>query len=122
MSRVVRFVLVAAVGMTAACSGGISDTRRVTTAEDDSFTPCPVGPRLAALEPQEGTYFGVSLDWARDSPAGYVARLGRRPAVYVEFASFPLDRAGIDHLERTAKAVRAEQGMLLVTLEPLKGL
>jgi len=120
--RIFTILLAAAMVLTAACSGGTLDARRTTVSGARNFTSCPPDARLAPLEPQDGAYFGVSLDWANDNPADYAARLGRRPSVYVEFASFPLDRAGMDHLAQTATAVLAEKGMLLVTLEPLEGL
>lgn len=41
----------------------------------------------ARLVPDSGIWFGVNLDWARDSPVAYGARLGRLPAVVTEFAA-----------------------------------
>jgi hypothetical protein len=77
---------------------------------------------MARLEPASGVYFGVNLDWAADSPAEFSDRLGHPAALYVRFFAFPLEQRGFASFDNTIKAVAAEQGMLLVTLEPLQGL
>ena len=77
---------------------------------------------LARLEPASGTYFGVNLDWGADSPSSYDQRLGHKAAVFVQFVSFPLEKTDLDSLDATVQAVKDAGGMLMVTLEPAKGL
>ncbi|HEY60498.1 MAG TPA: hypothetical protein G4N92_07445 [Anaerolineae bacterium] len=74
------------------------------------------------LEPLSGTYFGVNLDWAVDSPALYNERLGRHAAVYVRFFQFPLSEEGFATLDATVDLVAVEGGMVMITLEPWDGL
>ena len=45
----------------------------IATSEPIDWTPAP---GLAILEPQEGAYFGVNLDWGNDSAAAFNERLG----------------------------------------------
>ncbi|HVM04969.1 MAG TPA: hypothetical protein VM242_07350 [Acidimicrobiales bacterium] len=76
----------------------------------------------APLEPAAGAWFGVNLDWENDSPASYAGRLGRTPAVFVEFAAFPLDDAPGERLDAVIDQVADVGGMALLTLEPRGGL
>ncbi|MSQ10598.1 MAG: hypothetical protein EXR52_06275 [Dehalococcoidia bacterium] len=76
----------------------------------------------ARLAPSKGSYFGVNLDWANDTPAGYSRRLGHSPAVYVQFLHFPLDTEGRKILMQSARLVANQHAMLLITLEPWQGL
>jgi len=81
---------------------------------------CPaLGPDLA---PTSGVLAGVNLDWERDTLADYASRLGRRPAVAVSFARFPLAAQDEEHVTAAVEQVRANGGMLLLTLEPHDGL
>ena len=88
------------------------------TAPPTSPTPTPIN----RLEPASGTYFGVNLDWSTDSPALFNQKLGHRAAVFVQFCQFPLTEADLRSLDDTVKAVEAEGGMLMITLEPWNGL
>lgn len=76
----------------------------------------------APLEPTTGAWFGVNLDWENDSPSAYAGRLGRTPAVFVEFAAFPLDDATGERLDAVIDQVADVGGMALLTLEPHGGL
>lgn len=84
-------------------------------------TPCPEG-GLARLEPVDGAYFGASIDWSHDGAAAYAERLGRKPAVYVEFAPFPVDESAGRSLDAAVASIRQQGAMLLLTLEPHAGL
>ncbi|HEU0073544.1 MAG TPA: glycosyl hydrolase [Dehalococcoidia bacterium] len=75
-----------------------------------------------ALLAENGIYFGVNLDWDEDSPAAYAARLGKSPAVYVLFAKFPLSESALGYVYHIAELVKAQNGALMLTLEPNAGL
>ena len=79
------------------------------------WTP-PAG--LALLEPESGAYFGVNLDWARDSAQAFNDRLGVDAAAYVQFAPFPFDDGWREHLRLYVEQVRAANGLAVLTLEP----
>jgi hypothetical protein len=81
---------------------------------------CPTG--LAPLDPGSGVYFGASIDWSTDTLARYGRRLGRRPAAAVHFAGLPMSRAEGRYLDQARAQVRADGGMLLLTLQPDRGL
>jgi hypothetical protein len=87
-----------------------------------SAPPQPPGTRLARLEPGSGTYFGVSLDWERDTAAEFNQRLGRPASVYVDFFRFPFDEAQLKNLDSFMGQVLAQRGLALMTLEPFDGL
>jgi hypothetical protein len=103
---------VASGGASASCQGG----GIAATAGDPPPPP--------ALLPAAGTWFGISIDWAADSVAGVRARLGpdRTPAVWVEFAQFPLTPDDRTHLAGFFQQVRTVGGIGLLTLEPNDGL
>jgi hypothetical protein len=81
-----------------------------------------MAPGAARLEPADGTYFGMNLDWAKDSVAAASERLGVTPAVWVQFVRFPLDEGGIANLDAFIEQVAAVGGFGLITLEPHDGL
>lgn len=128
-----HLVPVVGVSVLAACSGGNGASRQegrtaTPAAADAAATPAPTaagvcaGTGLARLEPVDGTYFGVSLDWDHDSPAAYSQRLGRAPSVYVNFAAFPIDEAAGRALDTSVASIHDAGGILLLTLEPNAGL
>jgi hypothetical protein len=82
----------------------------------------PLAESGSRLEPASGAHFGVNLDWATDSPAGFSERLGHRAAVYVRFFAFPFGESELAVLDETVTGVAGEGGMLMVTLEPWNGL
>lgn len=84
--------------------------------------PPPAATGLARLEPNEGTYLGLNLDWGDDSARSAVDRLGRSPAVWVQFARFPLDDGTRTNLDAFLTQVAAVGGIALITLEPHDGL
>ena len=90
-------------------------------ASGDAASAC-TGAGGAPLEPTTGAWFGVNLDWENDSPAAYAGRLGRTPAVFVEFAAFPLDDASGKRLDAVIDQVSEAGGMALLTLEPHDGM
>ncbi|MFF2318190.1 glycoside hydrolase family 26 protein [Arthrobacter sp. NPDC058097] len=79
----------------------------------------PPGTQLA---PASGILSGVNLDWEHETLAQYTKGLGRRPAVVVSFTHFPFTAADETNLEAAYGQVRADGGILLLTLEPRKGL
>ena len=79
-------------------------------------------PVLSRPHPVEGSYFGVNLDWSDLTPAEYNQTLGHRAAVFVQFFQFPLTSGDFAQLDATIKSVKAESGMLMITLEPWGGL
>ncbi len=81
-------------------------------------SPAP-GTELAAAS---GILSGVNLDWEHETLAEFGAQLGRRPAVTVSFAPFPLGQADMVNLQAAFEQVRINGGILLLTLEPHAGL
>lgn len=79
-------------------------------------------PIQSSPHPVDGTYFGVNLDWANLTPSEYNQALGYRAAVFVQFFQFPLAGSDFAHLDATVKSVQAENGMVMITLEPWGGL
>ena len=77
---------------------------------------------MARLQPAEGAYFGLNLDWGHETAAQASASLGRTPAVWVQFARFPLDDGARANLEAFTAQVADLHGMALITLEPHDGL
>ncbi len=94
--------------------------------EDETVsTPPPAAgclPLEDGLAPASGVLAGVNLDWERDLLAEYAERLGERPAVAVSFSRFPLESQDEAHVTAAKDQVRANGGMLLLTLEPHGGL
>ncbi len=86
-----------------------------------SHTVASLAP-LPRLEPATGTYFGVNLDWSTDSPALFNKNLGHNAAIFAQFCRFPLEEAYQTSLDATVKAIAAEGGMVMITLEPWGGL
>ncbi|WP_307807067.1 glycosyl hydrolase [Naasia sp. SYSU D00057] len=82
---------------------------------------CPA-PSAADLVPESGALLGVSLDWTRSTIDDYADRLGRSPAVAVQFFGFPLTDEDIENLRSAADQLRPSGAALLVTLEPDDGL
>lgn len=74
------------------------------------------------LAPTAGILSGVNLDWEHETLDQFSAGLGRRPAVTVSFAPFPLGDADQVNLQAAFEQVRTNGGMLLLTLEPRTGL
>jgi hypothetical protein len=98
-------------------------------AASDEPTPASTGrplpsqlPGLARLEPQDGAYFGVNLDWGNDTAEAVSERLGVTPAVWVQFVAFPLDAGARANLDAFVDQVAEVRGVALITLEPNDGL
>jgi hypothetical protein len=89
-----------------------------------TFAPPPSpAPGTARLEPPEGgAWFGLNLDWGSETAAEASASLGRTPAVWVQFAPFPLDDAARANLDLFVDQVAEVGGMAVLTLEPHEGL
>ena len=78
-------------------------------------------PGLARLEPADGAYFGVNLDWGNDTAAAVSERLGVTPAVWVQFVAFPLDDGARANLDAFVDQVAEVGGLALITREPHDG-
>jgi hypothetical protein len=76
----------------------------------------------ARLQPSKGTYFGLNLDWGSETARQASDRLGRTPAVWVQFARFPLDAGARANLDAFVQEVAGVGGLALITLEPQDGL
>jgi hypothetical protein len=86
--------------------------------------PAPQCTPLAGtgLAPTTGVLSGVNLDWEHETLDQFSAGLGRRPAVTVSFAPFPLGDTDHANLNAAYEQVRTNGGILLLTLEPRNGL
>ena len=84
--------------------------------------PPPTAPGAARLQPVDGALFGLNLDWGNETAAAAADSLGRTPAVWVQFAQFPLDEASVAHLDAFIEQVAGVGGQALITLEPHGGL
>jgi hypothetical protein len=65
---------------------------------------------------------GVNLDWGNDSPAAIDGRLGRTPAVWVEFVGLPFSPGDRSNLAGFVDAVAGQRGIALLTVQPSTGL
>lgn len=85
----------------------------------------PTGPPCVVatdLVPATGVLSGVNLDWQNGTVAEYASRLGRRPAVVVYSTAFPLPEDGKQNVDAAVGQIKANGGILLLTLEPHDGL
>lgn len=113
-------LLLGVAGVWAALPGARPTPASAATSASAPARACTVaGSRVV---PRSGAWFGVSLDWSRQSLAAYGRRLGRRPAVAVSFVPLPMRAAEGRNLDLAAEQVRGTGGILLVTLEPQGGL
>jgi len=90
-------------------------------AQGDVTSACTPAPAVD-LVPTDGTYLGVNLDWGQKTLADYAAALGHRPAVAVSFTSFPMTAQESGWLDAAVQQVAHNGGLLLLTLEPQRGL
>jgi hypothetical protein len=126
--RAVRtFVLAIAFALLSVGCGGAAPLRVTPTAPfassvEPSVAPADRTPGLARLEPPDGAYFGLNLDWGHETAAEAIDRLGETPAVWVEFVRFPLDEGGRANLDGVIDQIAAVGGIGLITLEPHGGL
>ncbi len=74
------------------------------------------------MPPHGKAFYGVQLDWASDTPTDYASRLGKAPMVYASFVSFPLSTDTKSYMLDRVYEIADQGGMLLLTLEPHKGL
>ena len=85
--------------------------------------PTPPAPGTARLAPPDGSaWFGLNPDWGSETAAEASTSLGRTPAVWVQFARFPLDEAARANLDLFVEQVAEVGGMAVLTLEPHDGL
>ncbi|NYH00370.1 hypothetical protein BJ979_002995 [Schumannella luteola] len=86
-----------------------------------SIGSCLVGDR-EALVPKKGVLFGVNLDWDSETLAEHAENIGHNAAVSVQFSDIPYDRETWSHTLGAVEQVKANGGILLLTLEPHGGL
>ena len=86
-----------------------------------SATSCQVTD-ASRVVPADGALIGVNLDWNSETLAQHQADLGHSPAVAVQFSDIPYDDATWEHTTNAVTQLRANGGVLLLTLEPHAGL
>lgn len=72
----------------------------------------------SSLEPPNGSYFGVHLDWEHDSAVAFSQRLGTSAAVYGAFFKFPFDDEERINLDNFITQVAQQRAIALIALEP----
>ena len=136
MGRLAVMVATLGVALSACSSGGGSGAagngegdgardkaaRPPTTATPAASCGAGAGGATGRLAPASGAWFGVNLDWAKDSPGAIADRLGVSPAVFVEFAEFPVAAESWKRLDGVVGRIREAGAMALLTLEPHGGL
>ena len=119
--RVIGSVALLAATLLAGCTtvepGTASSGRRDSAG--DSTCHASAG---SALAPASGALLGVSIDWSKDTLAGFADRLGQAPAVAVTFAQMPLRKRYIVNFDAAAAQAAAVGSRLLLSLEPHHGL
>ncbi|MBB3677656.1 glycoside hydrolase family 26 protein [Modestobacter versicolor] len=103
----------ALVASTAGCAG--------SEAAADAAAECVPVPR-GELVPADGVLVGANVDWGDQTLAEYSAALGHRPAVAVSFTDLPMTAQDLQDVAGAVDQVRADGGVLLLTLEPSGGL
>lgn len=97
---------------------GFGATKAIPAVTD--LTRCEV--RAENMVPADGTLLGVNLDWENQTLEEHRRNLGHVPAVVVQFSNIPYDDQTWQHTVAAAEQVRANGGILLLTLEPHGGL
>jgi hypothetical protein len=118
--RAVVAVAVTAALLTSSAVGASSATAAPLAAASGAGS-CTVVPFTKAV-PAKGVLLGVNLDFGSGTLAQYAKSIGRKPAVATTFVSFPLTRSDKANLAGAVTQVKANGGVLLVTLEPKHGL
>ena len=128
----VRTLLLISIVLVAACSSGGLPTTAPSAPGATSTSVLPSAssarplpsrtPGAARLQPAQGAYFGLNLDWGSETAREASDRLGRTPAVWVQFARFPLDPGARANLDAFIAQVAGVGGIALITLEPHDGL
>ena len=91
-----------------------------TGCRPDGLTPPEAS--LARLEPENGVYFGVNLDWGNDTIAAFSSRLGLPPSAAVYFVEFPIPSPAQANLDAFFEQAAGSGAIALLTLEPHGGL
>ncbi|WP_171058102.1 glycosyl hydrolase [Modestobacter altitudinis] len=99
-----------------AATAGCAASEAATSAQECS----PVS--TDALVPDDGVLVGANVDWGSQTLAEYGTALGHRPAVAVSFSGLPMSAADGSNVAGAVEQVRADGGVLLLTLEPTGGL
>jgi hypothetical protein len=107
----------------ASSDGASSAQPPVQVSASPPFGPPPTpAAGLARLQPASGTYFGLNLDWGHETAQQASDALGHTPAVWVQFAQFPMDDGARANTEAFIEQVAGVRGIALLTLEPNDGL
>lgn len=86
------------------------------------MTKCSNPPRPPTDPRESGVWFGVALDWDHQTIAEYAASLGDTPAVVDQFSAVPQSEQERKDTDAAVDQARHAGSMLLLTLEPRKGL
>lgn len=92
------------------------------TAPQDASAARTCTADAASVVPDDGTLLGVNLDWASETLEEHRTNLGHAPAVAVQFSDVPYDRETWEHTVSAVTQMKANGGVLLLTLEPHAGL
>lgn len=76
----------------------------------------------SVVVPASGVLFGVNLDWKSETLSEHRNNMDHRPAVAVQFSDIPYDRSTWEHTKSAVRQVKANGGVLVLTLEPHAGL
>ncbi|GII98577.1 glycosyl hydrolase family 26 [Sediminihabitans luteus] len=87
-----------------------------------AVVPACVVEDASVVVPDEGVLLGVNLDWASETLAEHRTNMGHAPAVAVQFSDIPYDDKTWAHTTSAVTQVKANGGVLLLTLEPHAGL
>ncbi len=104
------------------CSESPSLNPTAPGSPEASSAHCELRRHGLPLAAADGVWFGVNLDWSKDSPQAYGERLGHRPAVITSFSPLPIDAEHAVYLDDAVAMLAGSGGMLLLTLEPHQGL
>lgn len=78
--------------------------------------------RQVPVPPDGKAYLGVQVQWQSDTPAAVAQRLGRTPAIFGRFVSFPMSADDLTQVDDVVSQVAAVHGKFFITLEPQQGL
>jgi len=112
-------VILVAAGAILLVLAGVVLSRPAHAATASAAGPVASGPAAPA---DDKVLFGVQLAWDTDSPAGYIARSGVRPAQYGDFVSYAPGTSAIAALGARVSQAAAAHANYFLTLEPWDGL
>jgi hypothetical protein len=94
-----------------------------STAPPAPHDPTPPPPPPPVDVPGDGLmYFGVQLQWTRDTTATYASRLGHTPALLGEFLTIPFIAKDLDGANQHVAETATADGRYFLTVETPQGL